>query len=144
MYLNNQNVPTGTWVKTDLRNGGTVTGALNVTGVITNTAAALYGIRMEHGEAGQGCAIRAKRTDTGTACYMGVGTGGVNHGLYTLTEGNGKWMTYSDGTTTYHQGYAGGIYTSSNANHTSSSVNYLIRVGSYSSGAAGYITFSTS
>lgn len=41
----------------------------------------------------------AKRTDTETEVFMGVGTGGTNHGLYSRTLD--KWMIYADDSKTY-------------------------------------------
>ena len=47
--------------------------------------------------------FRAIRTDTGTEVYFGVGSGGVNHGVW--SEVLGKWLLYSDGTNVYVNGY---------------------------------------
>lgn len=38
----------------------------------------------------------AKRSDTGTEVYMGIGSGGINHGLYSINHN--KWLIYGDGT----------------------------------------------
>ena len=46
----------------------------------------------------------AKRTDTGTEIGMGVGSGGINHGLYSLTLK--KWMIYGDASNVYLNGTA--------------------------------------
>lgn len=42
---------------------------------------------------------RAKRTDTGVAVDLMVGSSGTNRGIYDRT--NSKWMTYTDGTNVY-------------------------------------------
>lgn len=49
-----------------------------------------------HGTASARAGVGAKRSDTGTAISMIVGTGGNNHGIY--SDSMGKWMIYSDGT----------------------------------------------
>ena len=46
----------------------------------------------------------AKRTDTGTEIGMGVGYGGINHGLYSITLK--KWMIYGDASNVYLNGTA--------------------------------------
>lgn len=46
----------------------------------------------------------AKRTDTGTEIAMGIGAGGTNHGLYSLTLK--KWMIYGDASNVYLNGTA--------------------------------------
>ena len=42
---------------------------------------------------------RAKRTDTGTCIFVGIGGGGVNHGVY--SEEISDWLLYSNGTDTF-------------------------------------------
>lgn len=42
---------------------------------------------------------QAQRTDTGTLVSFGIGSGGVNHGVYSNTKG--KWMIYGDASTIY-------------------------------------------
>lgn len=46
----------------------------------------------------------AKRSDTGTQVWMGIGSGGVNHGLYSSKLN--KWMVYADATNVYLNGNA--------------------------------------
>ena len=53
-------------------------------------------IEARHGTASARAGIGARRTDTGTAISMIVGTGGNNHGIY--SDSMSKWMIYSDGT----------------------------------------------
>ena len=45
----------------------------------------------------------AYRTDTGTGVSMGVGSGGVNHGIYSRLLN--KWMLYGDGSNVYVNNY---------------------------------------
>lgn len=60
----------------------------------------VYGdIHIERYESDANARYFARRTDTGTEIWMGVGSGGVNHGLWS-TKLN-KWLIYSDGTDMY-------------------------------------------
>ena len=69
--------------------GGTLTGQLKSTygGV---------GMYISHGTASTDCGITMKRTDTEVQMFVGVGTGGVNHGVY--SNKLGKWLIYGNGT----------------------------------------------
>lgn len=49
-------------------------------------------------------AFYAKRSDTGVQVWMGVGTGGVNHGIYSSKLN--KWMMYGDASNVYLNGRA--------------------------------------
>lgn len=55
-----------------------------------------------HGTANTDCFYLAKRTDTGTQVGFGVGSGGVNHGVY--SHALGKWLIYGDASTVYVNG----------------------------------------
>lgn len=69
--------------------GGTLTGQLKSTyGAV--------GIYMEHGTANKDCGVSMKRTDSEVQMFVGVGTGGVNHGIY--SNKLGKWLIYGNGT----------------------------------------------
>lgn len=52
-----------------------------------------------HGNTGYGTYYQAKRTDTGVSALFGVGSGGTNHGVYSVPLDN--WIAYSDGTYVY-------------------------------------------
>lgn len=67
--------------------GGTLTGQ------VKNTYDNQGGFLIEHGEAKDAC-FKATRTDTGTSVYLGVGAGGTNHGVYSLSLN--KWMIYGN------------------------------------------------
>lgn len=69
--------------------GGTLTGK------ITSTYGDI-GIVMQHGTASKDCGVSMKRTDTEVQMFVGVGTGGVNHGVY--SNKLGKWLIYGNGT----------------------------------------------
>ena len=57
---------------------------------------------IEHGTANKDACFRATRSDTGVSVYMGVGSGGTNHGVYSYKLG--KWIVYADGSNIYCNG----------------------------------------
>jgi len=69
-----------------------MSGSMSVTGNIEITKAS--------GDTG----FYAKRSDTGVEVWMGVGSGGTNHGIY--SNKLGKWMMYGDATNVYLNGTA--------------------------------------
>lgn len=77
--------------------GGTLTGQLKSTygGV---------GMFISHGTENTDCGISIKRTDTSVQCFVGVGTGGVNHGIY--SNKLGKWLIYGTDTAVICNGTA--------------------------------------
>lgn len=77
--------------------GGTLTGK------VTSTYGDI-GIVMQHGTASKDCGVSMKRTDTEVQMFVGVGTGGVNHGVY--SNKLGKWLVYGDGSNVYCNGTA--------------------------------------
>ena len=77
--------------------GGTLTG--KVTSTYGNV-----GILMEHGTASKDCGIQMKRSDTDVQMFVGVGSGGVNHGVYSTKLG--KWLIYGDSSNVYCNGTA--------------------------------------
>lgn len=68
--------------------GGTLTG--NVT--------------LQHGTASKEAQYMAERTDTGVGVWLGVGSGGTNHGVY--SQKLDKWMMYADASNVYLNGNA--------------------------------------
>jgi hypothetical protein len=78
--------------------GGTLTGQ-----VIQNYQGA-DGFMIEHGVANTDASVRAKRTDTGVGVMFGVGSGGINHGVY--SEKLGKWLVYGDASSVHVNGDA--------------------------------------
>lgn len=78
--------------------GGTVTGQ------VKSTYADASGFFIEHGTASKDASFTAKRSDTGTSVFMGVGSGGTNHGVYSNTLS--KWLVYADGSNIYCNGTA--------------------------------------
>lgn len=81
-----------------------LTGSVNVTGNIKITKAS--------GDTG----FYAKRSDTGVEVWMGVGSGGTNHGIY--SNKLGKWMMYGDATNVYLNGNAATATTATKVNVT--------------------------
>jgi hypothetical protein len=78
--------------------GGTLTGQ------VKSTYANPGGFLIEHGTASKDACFRATRTDTDVSVYMGVGSGGTNHGVYSYKLG--KWIVYADGSNIYCNGTA--------------------------------------
>lgn len=78
--------------------GGTVIGQ------VKSTYANAGGFLIEHGTANKDACFRATRSDTGVSVYMGVGSGGTNHGVYSYKLG--KWLVYADGSNVYCNGTA--------------------------------------
>lgn len=78
--------------------GGTVTGQ------VKSTYANAGEFLIEHGTANKDACFRATRSDTGVSVYMGVGSGGTNHGVYSYKLG--KWIVYADGSNIYCNGTA--------------------------------------
>ena len=78
--------------------GGTLTGQ-----VLQNYQGA-DGFKIEHGVANTDASVRAKRTDTGVGVMFGVGSGGINHGVY--SDKLGKWMVYGDASSVHLNGKA--------------------------------------
>lgn len=76
--------------------GGTVTGQ------VKSTYANPNGFLVEHGAADKDACFRATRSDTGVSVMMGVGSGGINHGVYSTKLG--KWLIYGDGSNVYCNG----------------------------------------
>ena len=77
--------------------GGTLTGK------VTSTYGDI-GIVMQHGTASKDCGISMKRTDTEVQMFVGVGSGGVNHGVY--SNKLGKWLIYGNDTSVICNGTA--------------------------------------
>lgn len=78
--------------------GGTLTGQ------VTSSVASSQAFLVSHGTANKDAGFRATRTDTDVSLFFGVGSGGVNHGLYSTKLG--KWLVYGDGSNVYCTGTA--------------------------------------
>lgn len=53
-------------------------------------------VKLQRTSTNAASAYFAKRSDTGTEVYMGVDSGGINHGLYSINHN--KWLIFGDGT----------------------------------------------
>lgn len=51
--------------------------------------------------------VRAKRTDKNVEVWLGVGSSGTNHGVFSVPLN--KWLIYSDGTNVYLNGYSSNV-----------------------------------
>lgn len=71
------------------KSGDTMTGQLVNTLADGNSA-----FVTSHGTANKKSAVGATRTDTGVSVFMGVGSGGTNHGVY--SETNANWIIRAD------------------------------------------------
>lgn len=78
--------------------GGTLTGQVKST--YPNTDAFLA----THGTANKDCGFKATRSDTSVTVFFGVGSGGVNHGIY--SNKLGKWLIYGTDTAVICNGTA--------------------------------------
>ena len=78
--------------------GGTLTGQ------VTSNVASAQAFLVSHGTANKDAGFRATRTDTDVSLFFGVGSGGVNHGVYSTKLG--KWLVYGDGSNVYCNGTA--------------------------------------
>lgn len=72
--------------------------------VVSTYAGASGAFLVTHGEANKDSCFRATRSDTGVSLEVGVGSGGVNHGVYSSKLG--KWLVYADNSNVYCNGTA--------------------------------------
>lgn len=81
-----------------LLSGGTLTGQ------VKSTEQSDEAILISHNAYGIGAGIKCIREDTGTAVSLQVGSGGINHGIY--SHALNKWMVYGDASNIYLNGNA--------------------------------------
>lgn len=93
-----------------------VQGDLVTTGDIRATA-----INVSKGETNVGVEVTVERSDTGTSLFLGVGSGGTNHGVYSNTLD--KWMVYADASNVYLNGTATSANTSTTRAASDNSTN---------------------
>lgn len=97
------------------------------------------GFRAEHGTSGKWVGFLAKRSDTGVAVDIEVGSGGVNHGLWSnqLNSGSGNWMIYAtdDGKGVYFGGLLQGILNLNNSDGVAAVTNGATAGGTIAAGA---------
>lgn len=105
----------GVWDLLSLNNftGGTVTTQ------ITNTHGDI-GFIARHGTSGHDVGFHAERSDTGVWVRLEVGSGGINHGIFSGKLN--KWMMYGDNSNVYLNGNATTASTASALSKTTFSV----------------------
>ena len=77
-----------------------------MTGQLVNTAGVANAIQVSHGTANTNASISMVRTDTGTQMYVGIGSSGTNHGVYSNTNGNWIIKASTAGNVTINDGKA--------------------------------------
>ena len=81
-----------------------VQGDLVTTGNIRGDELSATNIAVSKGVANVGAQVSITKSDTGTSMFVGVGSGGTNHGVYSTTLD--KWMVYADSANVYLNGNA--------------------------------------
>lgn len=77
--------------------------SVDISGKVNKSGDTMTGnLNIEH-VGGESC-VEMKRTDTGTWMYAGIGSGGINHGIYSRTLN--KWIVYADGKNVHLNGNA--------------------------------------
>ena len=85
--------------------GGTLARTADLNDYLPLSGGTLTGnVTIERSTENQNTYYVAKRTDTGIGVFMGVGSGGTNHGVY--SQKLDKWMVYADESKCYLQGNA--------------------------------------
>lgn len=85
--------------------GGTLARTADLEKYLPLSGGTLTGnVTLERSTANQNTYYVAKRTDTGIGVFMGIGTGGINHGVY--SQKLDKWLVYADESKCYLQGNA--------------------------------------
>lgn len=87
------------------------------TGTITSTkdgSGTSAGMLVSHGIANRDSGFTAKRTDTNTAVSLIVGTGGINHGVW--SDKLSKWISHGESNVIYHAGMYNGYIGDSYSN----------------------------
>lgn len=99
--------------------GKSVDGSANVSWTLTEigafpkTGGLITGnSSIEHGTANLEAMFKTVRTDTKTSVWLGVGSGGINHGVY--SDVLDKWMLYADTNGVYVNGSAEKLKTARN------------------------------
>lgn len=100
-----------------------VQGDLVTTGNIRGDELSVTQIEVSKGVANENASVTVERSDTGTSLFLGVGSGGTNHGVYSNTLD--KWMVYAD---------ASNVYLNGNA-ETASTLSATLSVGKGGTGA---------
>lgn len=100
-----------------------VQGDLVTTGNIRGDELSATAINVSKGVANVGAEVTVERSDTGVSLFLGVGSGGTNHGVY--SNKLDKWMVYADASSVYLNGNA----------ETASTLSATLSVGKGGTGA---------
>lgn len=98
-----------------------VQGDLVTTGNIRGDELSATAINVSKGVANVGAEVTVERSDTGVSLFLGVGSGGTNHGVY--SNKLDKWMVYADSTNVYLNGTATSANTSTTRAASDNSTN---------------------
>lgn len=100
-----------------------VQGDLVTTGNIRGDELSATAINVSKGVANVGAEVTVERSDTGVSLFLGVGSGGTNHGVY--SNKLDKWLVYGDASSVYLNGNA----------ETASTLSATLSVGKGGTGA---------
>lgn len=98
-----------------------VQGDLVTTGNIRGDELSATAINVSKGVANVGAEVTVERSDTGVSLFLGVGSGGTNHGVY--SNKLNKWMVYADSANVYLNGTATSANTSTTRAASDNSTN---------------------
>ena len=100
-----------------------VQGDLVTTGDIRGDELSVTQIKVSKGVANENASVTVERSDTNVSLFLGVGSGGTNHGVYSNTLD--KWLVYADASSVYLNGNA----------ETASTLSATLSVGKGGTGA---------
>lgn len=98
-----------------------VQGDLVTTGNIRGDELSVTQIEVSKGVANENASVTVERSDTGVSLFLGVGSGGTNHGVY--SNKLDKWMVYADSANVYLNGTATSANTSTTRAASDNSTN---------------------
>lgn len=81
-----------------------VQGDLVTTGDIRGDELSVTQIKVSKGVANENASVTVERSDTNVSLFLGVGSGGTNHGVY--SNKLDKWLVYADASNVYLNGNA--------------------------------------
>ncbi len=100
-----------------------VQGDLVTTGNIRGDELSVTQIEVSKGVANENASVTVERSDTGVSLFLGVGSGGTNHGVY--SNKLDKWLVYADASSVHLNGNA----------ETASTLSATLSVGKGGTGA---------
>ena len=100
-----------------------VQGDLVTTGNIRGDELSVTQIEVSKGVANENASVTVERSDTGVSLFLGIGSGGTNHGVY--SNKLDKWLVYGDASSVHLNGNA----------ETASTLSATLSVGKGGTGA---------